>query len=87
MIAEFQPIPPKEKAMVRKIEKKTRCDKELQFKAVTDLLDAVLRFSHILQPNELYQALAEIVSKRLEADAVAVFIFDEPLRYVRLVFS
>ena len=55
--------------------------------AVTEILDAVLRLSQIRQPDELYQALAEIVSKKLEADAVAIFIFNASMRHFSLVFN
>ena len=72
---------------MNKIDTKKQYDNDLQVKAVTELLDTVLRLSHILQSNELYQALAETVSKKLEADAVALFIFEESLGYFRLVFN
>ncbi len=61
------------------------CDQKLE--AITELLDAVLRLSNIRRSEELYLTLAEIVSKRLEADSVAIFIFDESISSFRVAFN
>jgi diguanylate cyclase (GGDEF)-like protein len=56
-------------------------------KDATELLDAVLRLSLISQPADLYQALAEILIKKFEADAIAIFIYCNATRCFRTVFN
>jgi diguanylate cyclase (GGDEF)-like protein len=73
--------------MNSKKDEKHQNENNLWIDEVTGLLDAVLRLSRIAQPAELYKALAEIVSKKFEADAIAIFIFDASIRCFRLVFN
>jgi diguanylate cyclase (GGDEF)-like protein len=73
--------------MNSKRDKKQPNENGLWMEEVTGLLDAVLRLSTIAQPDELYKALAEIVTKEFEADAMAILIFDESIRCFRLVFN
>ena len=62
-------------------------ENELWINEVTELLDSVLRLSRIAQPSELYKSLADVVSKKFEANAIAIFIYDESIRCFRLVFN
>ncbi len=73
--------------MKRKSDKKQQNENDLWINEITELLDAVLRLSTISRPEELYQTLAEILSKKFEADAIAILIFCKATRCFRLVFN
>ena len=73
--------------MTDKANNRSQDDMHPRIKELSELLDAVHRLSNTRCSDELYGTFADIVSKKLNADAIAVFNFNQEINSFSLVYN
>ena len=73
--------------MTDKANNRSQDDMHPRIKELSELLDAVHRLSNTRCSDELYGTFADIVSKKMNADAIAVFNFNREIDSFSLVYN